>query len=112
MRWTRRALLRASLGVVAVACGGAAAPTPTAADGRPSDPLAANGSQGVWPERIAKSSKEIQEAYAYAVQRPPSLQYIPCYCGCGASGHRNNQDCYVKTFMDRGWVILDLHGYG
>lgn len=105
-------ILRAGLGLVVVACAGGSSPTPVASDGRPNDPLAANADLEVWPERIAKSSKEIREAYAYAVRRPKSLQYIPCYCGCGASGHKNNQDCYVKTFMDRGWVVLDLHGYG
>ncbi len=112
MLWSRRALLRAGLGVVAAACAGVPAPAPTAADGRPNDPLAANAELDVWPERIAKSSKEIREAYAYAVRGPRSLRYIPCYCGCGASGHKNNQDCYVKTFATKGWVTLDLHGYG
>ncbi len=112
MIWTRRALLRAGAGLVAAACTSAAGPTPTAGDGRPNDPLAANGALNVWPERISKASKEIQDAYAYAVGRPKSLQYIPCYCGCVASGHKNNQDCYVQEFLTKGWVKLDLHGYG
>lgn len=113
MIWTRRALLRAGVGLAAAACTGTTGTvTPTAGDGRPNDPLAANADLGVWPDRITKSSKEIQEAYAYAVRGPKSLQYIPCYCGCGASGHKNNQDCYVQQFLTKGWVKLDLHGYG
>jgi hypothetical protein len=112
-------VLRAGVGlVVAAACGSDAAPgsasgTPVGtAAARPNSPLAANAALNIWPDQITKSSAEIREAYAYAARRPASLRYIPCYCGCGASGHRDNQDCYVKTFANDGWVVLDLHGYG
>ncbi|HZP96539.1 MAG TPA: PCYCGC motif-containing (lipo)protein [Candidatus Limnocylindria bacterium] len=110
MIWTRRAVLRASVGLVAAAC--ATTPAAVASDARPNDPLAANADLGIWPDRITKSAREIREAYEYAVRRPRSLQFIPCYCGCGAQGHRNNQDCYVREFLAKGWVALDLHGYG
>jgi hypothetical protein len=118
--WSRRDLLRAGVGLVAVACaGGTASDTPvpssprsSTAAGRPDSPLAANALLNVWPDKIAKAPAEVREAYDYAVRAPKSLQYIPCYCGCGASGHKNNQDCYVQTFATNGWVVLDLHGYG
>ena len=115
-RWARRDVLRAAAAIAAAsACGGAtvASPRPSSvADARPSSPLAANADLGVWPEQIASAPLAVREAYEYAVRRPPSLRYIPCYCGCGAAGHKDNQDCYVKTFASNGWVVLDLHGYG
>lgn len=116
--WRRRDVLRAALGGLTLACGAQATDTPArtasaiASPGRPDSPLAANAALGVWPAQIANASAEIREAYAYAVRGPRSLRSIPCYCGCGAAGHRDNQDCYVKTFAANGWVVLDLHGYG
>jgi uncharacterized protein with PCYCGC motif len=111
-------VLRAAAGAfVAAACvpaAGVPSPTGSAASsaGRPASPLAANAALGIWPDQITTASREIREAYAYAARAPRSLLNIPCYCGCGAAGHRNNQDCYVKTFASDGWVVLDLHGYG
>ena len=115
---SRRDLLRATVGAFVAACGAPAvvAPdggTPAATKaGRPDSPLAANAALGIWPDQIARASAEVREAYAYAARGPRSLRSIPCYCGCGAAGHRDNQDCYVKTFAADGWVVLDLHGYG
>ena len=37
-----------------------------------------------------------QEAYAYALYYPKFVQWMPCYCGCGAMGHQSNLDCYLK----------------
>lgn len=115
-RWARREVLRGAAGlIVASACGGAAAarPSPTAATGtRPDHALAANPGLRIWPEVIARSAPEVREAYDYAARGPRSLQFIPCYCGCGAAGHLSNQDCFVDRFAAGGWVILDLHGYG
>lgn len=91
-------------------------PSPTAVApgtaGRPDSPLAANPALEIWPDQIARSPVEVREAYGYAARGPRSLQFIPCYCGCGASGHLNNQDCYVERPASGGWVVLDLHGYG
>lgn len=41
-----------------------------------------------------------------------TLRWIPCYCGCGAQGHRDNFDCYVREVRRDGWVVLDTHGLG
>lgn len=111
-------MIRAAAGgAIAVACGGVTvAPRPTttatAAALKPDHALAANPALRVWPEIIARAAPEVREAYEYAARGPRSLQFIPCYCGCGANGHENNQDCFVERFAAAGWVILDLHGYG
>jgi hypothetical protein len=116
--WARRDLLRAAGALlVAGACGAAgeaptARPATTPGAARPSSPLAANASLGVWPDQIARAPAPVREAYDYAARRPASLRFIPCYCGCAGAGHRDNQDCYVKAFATDGWVVLDLHGYG
>lgn len=50
------------------------------------------------PEYV-RADSQTEEAYAYAAATPQVLQWIPCYCGCGAMGHRSNLDCYFKPTM-------------
>ena len=76
---------------------------------RPASPYAANARLGIWPAIVAQASTETRTAYAYAISSQQSLHYIPCYCGCGASGHQDNLGCYVQSFMDDGWVVLEPH---
>jgi hypothetical protein len=38
----------------------------------------------------------VREAYRFAIANPDLLRAIPCYCGCGAMGHRSNLDCYIR----------------
>ena len=36
------------------------------------------------------------------------MRYMPCFCGCSASGrHRNNRDCYIKAVNADGSVVFD-----
>jgi len=37
------------------------------------------------------------------------LSAIPCYCGCGAQGHRSNLDCYVKEIGPDGSIVFEPH---
>lgn len=107
----RSFLTLAGAALVAAAC----EPRPVRASPaapRPSAALAANGALDIWPEVYRRAPAETRQAYDYAVRRPRSLAYIPCYCGCGASGHGSNQDCYVARFQADGWVTLDTHGFG
>ena len=71
--------------------------------------MAANPGLGIWPELIAKAPLQVREAYAYAAPGARLLTYIPCYCGCGASGHKDNLGCYVQRFSGGGWVVLEPH---
>lgn len=49
--------------------------------------------------------------YAFAGTKPEILEFIPCYCGCRAQGHRSNHDCYVKHRSADGNVTAwDDHG--
>lgn len=66
--------------------------------------------QGV-PNYVSSASLQVQEAYAYAVEHPEVLQYMPCYCGCGAV-HANNEECFVKERQPDGRVVYDPMGAG
>ena len=79
---------------------------------RPSSPLAANPSRDIWPARYREARPEVRGAYDYAIGHHETLRWIPCYCGCGADGHRDNFDCYVAKIGTGGWVVLDTHSFG
>jgi len=82
---------------------------PTVAALRPDSPFAANPSLAIWPDLVAKAPDAVRATYGYAATLPRSLHYIPCYCGCGASGHNDNLACYVQRVAQGGWVVLDPH---
>jgi len=116
-------------GTTFAACGGdhaastdhPAARTPAAAvpsdSGMPADATASNGmdaalagANDAWARRPAytHASATTEEAYEYALYHPQAVQWMPCYCGCGAMGHRSNLDCYVKPTAD-GQVTFEEH---
>lgn len=85
--------------------GDAAAPTwtdqPVATmTGTTSGPGAA-GMQAAWAARpgYVRADARTEEAYAYAMASADVLQWMPCYCGCGAMGHGSNADCFFKPTM-------------
>jgi len=82
-------------------------PRPTAPD-----PLLADPSLGVWPAAYHTASEQTREAYRYAIDRPDVLQWMPCFCGCVNDGHKSNVDCFVRTRIAEGRVVLDPHGFG
>ncbi len=87
------------LAVVLAACGGANAAKPAlrlAPESALSDP-------------IRQAPVSVSEAYRFALANEDTLQYIPCYCGCGGEGHRNNYDCYVKEVQPDGQVAWSDH---
>ena len=44
-------------------------------------------------------------------EHPEVLSYVPCFCGCERSGHRGNEDCFVKARDVNGDVVeWDEHG--
>jgi len=74
--------------------------------------LAANPALDQWPDVVRKAPATVREAYAFAAANQMTLRWIPCFCGCGAQGHVDNFDCYVREVGADGWLILDPHGLG
>ena len=57
--------------------------------------------------------REVVEAvYNFAGRRPDVLRYVPCFCGCQASGHVGNDDCFVASRDTSGKPTWDAHGMG
>jgi uncharacterized protein with PCYCGC motif len=46
---------------------------------------------------MPKSAEVVAAAYKFAAEHPEVLSYVPCFCGCEHSGHRGNEDCFVKA---------------
>ena len=46
---------------------------------------------------LGRSQDVIRAAYQFAADHPEILSYVPCFCGCERSGHRGNEDCFVKA---------------
>jgi hypothetical protein len=62
--------------------------------------------------RVLSAPHTVQEAYRFALANPHIMQQIPCYCGCGAVGHRSNYDCYVAAIEADGEILFDDHALG
>jgi hypothetical protein len=46
----------------------------------------------------------LKDAHIFAADHPEVASYIPCYCGCGNMGHKNNADCFVEGRDKQGRV--------
>ena len=106
---SRRRLLGAGvlMGSVALTgCSTASSPR------RSTDGWVAWPADDLWPDGFGQAPAEVQEAYRYAVVNRDALQWMPCFCGCGADGHRSNFDCYVRELRDDGSVVLDSMSFG
>ncbi len=106
-RFTRWHALRAALlaaGDALVGCSGQGGST--------GGELVAWPAKDRWPDRVRRAPAEVREAYRYAVANPDVLQWMLCFCGCGAQGHRSNLDCYVRERRADGSVLLDPMSFG
>ncbi len=61
---------------------------------------------------LPDAAPRVKLAYQHAVDHPEDLMYQPCYCGCGAMGHTNNLDCFIKEVKDDGQIVYDNHAAG
>jgi Protein of unknown function with PCYCGC motif len=53
----------------------------------------------------------LRDAHMFAADHPEVASYVPCYCGCGSAGHKNNADCFVKGRDPEGRVTeWEPHG--
>jgi hypothetical protein len=60
---------------------------------------------------LGRSPDAITAAYKFAAEHPEILTYVPCFCGCERSGHRGNEDCFVKSRAPNGDVAeWEPHG--
>jgi hypothetical protein len=64
------------------------------------------------PAEVRSAPVSVQQAYQFAAANPDVMQHIPCYCGCGAVGHKSNYACYVSGQNPDGTVKYDTHALG
>lgn len=64
------------------------------------------------PQPMQDAPAAVRTAYQFAVANPDALQNVPCYCGCGAIGHKSNLACYIKEFGADGKPVFDDHAMG
>jgi hypothetical protein len=64
------------------------------------------------PEFVRGAPPQVREAYRFAIANRELLVAIPCYCGCGAMGHRSNLDCYIKSVRADGSIEFEDHAFG
>ncbi|TJY41605.1 hypothetical protein E5161_13755 [Cohnella pontilimi] len=63
------------------------------------------------PAFLDERPNKVKLAYEAAAALQDTLQWIPCYCGCGESaGHRNNLHCFIHEVRKDGTVVWDDHG--
>jgi hypothetical protein len=61
----------------------------------------------VWPEFVLQAPPIVKTLYEFQITHGDLMRYMPCFCGCGADGHRSNRDCYVRRVRAGGSVQLD-----
>lgn len=61
---------------------------------------------------LARPLAITRAAYEFAARHPEVSRYVPCYCGCEADGHRNNENCFIGARDANGNVTRwDTHGF-
>lgn len=45
----------------------------------------------------ARPMEVLRDAHIFTADHPEVASYVPCYCGCGNAGHKNNADCFVAA---------------
>jgi Protein of unknown function with PCYCGC motif len=65
------------------------------------------------PYPLARPPEVVRAVFAFAARHPEVLNHIPCFCGCQARGHKNNDDCFVAERDARGRpTAWEAHGLG
>lgn len=64
------------------------------------------------PDFVRAAPAQVREAYRFAIANRELLGAFPCYCGCGAMGHRSNLDCYIKRVRADGSIEFENHAFG
>ena len=64
------------------------------------------------PFPLPRSPEVVQAVYSFAARHPEVLHYVPCFCGCQRSGHKDNDDCFIKGRDAKGRPEWEAHGMG
>ncbi len=60
---------------------------------------------------LPRPPQVVAQVFQFAAEHPEVLSYVPCFCGCDHMGHKDNDDCFVKTRAANGDVLQwEPHG--
>jgi hypothetical protein len=68
--------------------------------------------KNIWPAALLEMPEPIQQNYFAAVPNKALLQWIPCFCGCYATGHTSVYSCYVADERPDGSIVIDTMSFG
>jgi len=130
--WRAAAILSVAIAVCAPGCGSSEPPPSSAAVAPPApatapvadppDPLvvqftppppAYNGELPPLPVPAfapARPPEVVRAVYTFAARHPEVLHYVPCFCGCERSGHKDNDDCFIRSRDANGRPTWEDHG--
>ncbi|HEX5068915.1 MAG TPA: PCYCGC motif-containing (lipo)protein [Vicinamibacterales bacterium] len=64
-------------------------------------------------DRAVRPLAVMQTSYKFAAEHPEVMKYVPCFCGCGRMGHKDNHDCFVTARNSANKVIgWETHALG
>lgn len=63
------------------------------------------------PTWLATGDPTVLAEYRWAAAHHDELQYVPCYCGCTATGHTSNATCYFRWDKDGNIQGYDNHAF-
>jgi hypothetical protein len=53
----------------------------------------------------------LRDAHIFTADHPEVASFVPCYCGCGSAGHKDNADCFIRQRDAQGRVTeWEPHG--
>src|SRR4051812_31444599 len=58
----------------------------------------------------ARPPEVVRAVYTFAARHPEVLHYVPCFCGCERSGHKDNDDCFIRSRDASGRPTWEDHG--
>jgi Protein of unknown function with PCYCGC motif len=62
------------------------------------------------PYMVPRPPEVVRAVYTFAARHPEVLHYVPCFCGCQNSGHKDNDDCFIQSRDANGRPTWEPHG--
>jgi hypothetical protein len=47
-------------------------------------------------ENAVRPLTVMHATFTFAARHPEVMKFVPCFCGCHRSGHKDNHDCFVS----------------